>query len=91
METSANCCSYIAAYLPKKTEAEKRDPDISPFFADLSKLKCPPALFTCGTLDPLLDDSVMMAAKWTMAGAESALKLYPGNVETESGLQGVSC
>lgn len=38
----------------------------------------PPALFSCGTLDPLLDDSVMMSAKWAMSGAESILKIYPG-------------
>lgn len=44
----------------------------------MKKLKCPPAIFTCGTLDPLLDDSVMMATKWTMSGAEAVLKLYPG-------------
>lgn len=70
--------SYIAAYLPNRTEAERRDPDISPFYANLKQLKCPPAIFTCGTLDPLLDDSVLMATKWTMSGAEAALKLYPG-------------
>lgn len=38
----------------------------------------PPALFTCGTLDPLLDDSVMMSAKWQMSGAEAILKIYAG-------------
>jgi acetyl esterase/lipase len=44
----------------------------------MSKIKAPPAIFTCGTLDPLLDDSVLMATKWTMSGAEAVLKLYPG-------------
>lgn len=43
---------------------------------DFSQL--PPALFTCGTSDPLLDDSVMMSTKWAMSGAESVLKIYPG-------------
>lgn len=70
--------SYTAAYLPTQTEAERRHPDISPFYANLKQLKCPPAIFTCGTLDPLLDDSVLMATKWTMSGAEAVLKLYPG-------------
>ena len=51
---------------------------ISPFFADLTKMKLPPALFTCGTQDCLLDDSVMMSAKWLMSGAEAILKIYPG-------------
>ena len=74
----ADSCSYIAAYLPNTSEADRRDPDISPFFADMSKIKAPPAIFTCGTLDPLLDDSVLMATKWTMSGAEAVLKLYPG-------------
>lgn len=44
----------------------------------MSCLQLPPALFSCGTLDPLLDDSVMMSAKWAMSGAESILKIYPG-------------
>jgi len=70
--------SYIAAYLPSTSEADRRDPDISPFYANLRELKCPPAIFTCGTLDPLLDDSVLMATKWTMSGADAVLKLYPG-------------
>ena len=66
------------AYLPGMSEAEKRDPKISPLYANMGKLKCPPALFTCGTLDPLLDDTVMMSTKWMMSGAESILKIYPG-------------
>jgi acetyl esterase/lipase len=70
--------SYIAAYLPSTSEADRRKPDISPFYANLRELKCPPAIFTCGTLDPLLDDSVLMATKWTMSGADAVLKLYPG-------------
>ena len=47
-----------------------------PFANTLDKL--PPALFTVGTEDPLLDDSVLMSAKWAMSGAESILKVYPG-------------
>ena len=70
--------SYIAAYLPSTSEADRRHPDISPFYANLRDLECPPAIFTCGTLDPLLDDSVLMATKWTMSGADAVLKLYPG-------------
>ncbi|KAK4977362.1 hypothetical protein LTR28_007210 [Elasticomyces elasticus] len=38
----------------------------------------PPAIFTCGTLDCLLDDTVMMSAKWAMSGAETVVKIYPG-------------
>ncbi|CAK4030980.1 hypothetical protein DOTSEDRAFT_80769 [Lecanosticta acicola] len=70
---------YIDAYLPGKSPAERRDPMISPLYMDLSNPdKLPPALFSCGTLDPLLDDSVMMSAKWSMSGAESILKVYAG-------------
>jgi acetyl esterase/lipase len=79
----ADAHSYREAYLPSTTEDDRRDPDISPFYADLKKLKCPPAIFTCGTLDPLLDDSVLMATKWTMSGAEAVIKLYPGTSRVE--------
>jgi hypothetical protein len=27
-----------------------------------------------------LDDSVLMATKWTMSGADAVLKLYPGRL-----------
>ena len=42
-------------------------------------MKLPPALFTVGTEDPLLDDSVVMATKWCMAGGKGVLKVYPGS------------
>lgn len=71
---------YVDAFLPSTTPQRRRDPDISPFYANLQKLRgrLPPAIFTCGTEDCLLDDSVMMAAKYQMAGADAILKLYPG-------------
>jgi acetyl esterase len=52
-----------------------RDPDISPLYADLSEL--PPALFTIGDCDPLLDDSLFMEARWRAAGNEAELRVWP--------------
>jgi acetyl esterase/lipase len=70
--------SYIDALLPNTTEKERRDPSISPFWADLRGKKLPPALFTCGSEDPLLDDSIVMGAKWGAWGNESIVKIYHG-------------
>lgn len=51
-------------------------PDVSPIHADLTGL--PPALFTVGTRDPLVDDSLFMAAKWAAGGNRAELQAYPG-------------
>lgn len=62
---------------PERFDTEaRRHPSISPLFADLSGM--PPALFTVGTLDPLLDDSLFMAQRWAQAGAEAELAIWPG-------------
>jgi acetyl esterase len=52
------------------------DPDISPLYADLRGL--PPAIFSVGTRDALLDDSLFMAPRWLAAGNVAELALYPG-------------
>jgi acetyl esterase len=65
---------FMGAYLPG--EKDKRQPDISPLYADLTGL--PPALFTVGTRDGLLDDSLFMYARYIVAGNRAELAVYPG-------------
>ena len=55
---------------------DPHDPVISPLYADLTGL--PPALFTVGTRDPLLDDTLFMSARWLAAGNKADLAIYPG-------------
>ena len=62
-------------FLPGLGEEARRDPDISPLYADLRDM--PPALFTVGTLDPLLDDSLFMHARWLASGARAELRTWP--------------
>ena len=69
---------YLAVYLPDTTAEQRKDPAMSPLYADLAKLSLPPALFTCGTSDPLLDDTMFMSTRWMMAGGEAVVKIYPG-------------
>jgi len=66
---------FAEQFLPTRTTEERRDPSVSPLYADLHDL--PPALFTVGALDPLLDDSLFMAARWQAAGNEADLLVYP--------------
>lgn len=65
---------FANAFLP--SEPDRRDPDISPLYARLHNL--PPALFSVGTADALLDDSLFMHARWMAAGNDAELAIYPG-------------
>ncbi|KAF2719851.1 alpha/beta-hydrolase [Polychaeton citri CBS 116435] len=69
---------YIDTYLPDTTVADRTDPWISPVYANLAEMKLPPAFFAIGTQDPLVDDNILMSTKWSLSGAESVLKFYPG-------------
>jgi len=62
-------------YLPGRTEAERRDPEVSPAWADLTDL--PPAFMTVGTADHLLDDTLILATRSTVAGNEVDLLVIP--------------
>jgi acetyl esterase len=47
----------------------------SPLYARLQGL--PPALFSVGTKDPLIDDNTFMANRWETAGNQVTLYVYP--------------
>lgn len=65
---------FAEAFLPP--HLDRRDPDISPLHARLHDM--PPALFTIGTRDALLDDSLFMYGRWIAAGNEAELAVFPG-------------
>lgn len=65
---------FADAFLPPGLD--RQDPDISPLFADLKGL-CP-ALFSIGTADALLDDTLFMHSRWIAAGNPAELAVYPG-------------
>jgi acetyl esterase len=74
----------IESFTPGLDPEARRSPDISPLYADLRGL--PPALFMVGTADPLLDDTLFLAARWRAAGNESELRVFPEGVHGSMGL-----
>jgi acetyl esterase len=66
---------FTDAYLPGRTAEERRDPAVSPAFADLHGL--PPALLSVGTSDHLLDDTLLLASRWSAAGGDVELFVGP--------------
>ena len=70
-------------YAPGRTLAELRDPAMSPLWAHLHDM--PRALFTVGTADHLLDDSLFMHARWLAYGNEAELAVYPDGVHGFNG------
>lgn len=65
---------FYNAFLP--SAPDRRDPDISPLYADLHGM--PPALFSVGTADALVDDTLFMHGRWIAAGNDAELAIYPG-------------
>ena len=65
----------VGFFIPGMSESQRRDPDVSPLFADLSGL--PPCQISTGTVDHIADDSYFLATR--MAAAESPVELavYP--------------
>jgi acetyl esterase len=63
------------AYLPGRTDSQRRDPAVSSAFADLHGL--PPALLSVGTSDHLLDDTLLLASRWSAAGGDVELFVGP--------------
>ena len=73
--TTAVMRYFEETFLPGMDDEAKRDPDVSPLYADLRDM--PPALFSVGTLDPLLDDTLFMEARWRAAGGRTELRIWP--------------
>ena len=65
----------IARLCPHLTREERRQPDLSPLYGDLSGL--PPTLIVVGDIDPLRDDSVLLAERLQAANVKVELALLP--------------
>jgi acetyl esterase/lipase len=64
---------FIQAYAGHA--ADRTNPDISPVYGDLRGL--PPALLVVGSLDIVLEDNLVMAARLSAAGGEVDVRVYP--------------
>jgi len=71
---AASIARIVEAYAPDA--AGRRNPELSPLYSDLSEM--PPALFTVGALDAMLDDSMFMYCRWLAAGSNAEIAVYPG-------------
>ncbi|OJJ42158.1 hypothetical protein ASPZODRAFT_170350 [Penicilliopsis zonata CBS 506.65] len=72
--------NFIALSLPREVWTSKdkiKNPIYSPLYANLGDM--PPAMITVGAIDSLLDDSILLAARWELAGNQAELKIYPGS------------
>ena len=69
---------FAGNFLPECGFEQRRDPDISPLYARLGEM--PPALFSVGAMDCLMDDSLFMAERWRAAGNQADVAVYPEGV-----------
>ncbi|MFI6892854.1 alpha/beta hydrolase [Streptomyces sp. NPDC050256] len=63
-------------FTPAREAEERRDPEVSPLFADLAGL--PAARIVVGAKDPLRDDSLFLAQRWQATGAPVHLGVVAG-------------
>ncbi|MEM1317564.1 MAG: alpha/beta hydrolase fold domain-containing protein, partial [Pseudomonadota bacterium] len=73
---SRDMANFVSTFLAGGEDT--RDPVISPLFAALHDM--PPALFSVGTKDLLLDDTLLMATRWHAANGNAELDVTPGGV-----------
>jgi acetyl esterase/lipase len=66
--------AFSKSFLPPGTDM--KNPDVSPLYANLRGM--PAAIFSVGTRDALLDDSLFMASRWLAAGNVAELAIQPG-------------
>jgi acetyl esterase len=66
---------FYSLALPGRGPDERRDPAVSPLYRDLANM--PPCVFSVGALDPLVDDTLFLAARWRAAGNLTELNVYP--------------
>ena len=62
-------------FAPGRTAGERRQDDLSPLYAPLQGM--PPTLFTVGSADHLVDDTLFLARRWELAANEVELLVYP--------------
>jgi acetyl esterase len=68
--------AFMAGQFTRALQPDQlRDPDVSPLYAELAGM--PPALFTVGTADHLVDDTLFFANRWVLAGNRAELLVYP--------------
>ena len=66
---------FVDCYVPGLTDDERRDPAISPAFADLGGL--PPLLCSVGSADHLVDDTLLLASRAAAANTPVDLFVAP--------------